>query len=82
MNIIIINIIFIILFGIYIEYYANIGNIIFRVNDIGVKVFQPLQLISFMFEPLIKNLFWQYKYWDINWIMLSIIINLFFILFL
>jgi len=73
---IIFNIILLLLFAVYIEYFSRIGNIIFRINYTGFKIFQPLQLLNIIIAPLFQNFMWDIKNWDINYLIIFSVANI------
>jgi len=80
--IVVTNIFILLFFAVYIEVFSKVGNILFRVDSTGLKKIQLFQLIAFMFAPLEKNFLWYPRFWDINWFIFTMFLNLVFYLYL
>ena len=78
---IIFNLVLLLLFGIYIEFFSRVGNLIIRINHTGYKVFQPFQLFYIIIAPLSKNFMWNLNNWDINYFIIFAIGNVIYYIF-
>lgn len=56
----------IILFTINLELNPKLGNILFRDNSIGRRVFNPFALLDYFKIPFINYIFWKPRNWDLN----------------
>jgi len=60
-----------ILFTFYIEY--SVGNVMWREGVKGVKVFQPVNIVHYLVNPLHKNFLWKYQLLDVNYIVFVVV---------
>ena len=69
-----------IVFSLYVQFSKKIGNIWLRPDASGKITFQPNQLLQLMICPFKKKLMWEFKNWDLNFPIISLIFGGLFII--
>lgn len=70
-----------IIFALYLELNPSLGNIWYRTGEDGLKHLQFQNLFYFILEPLHKSFLWEIEYFDLNffvWIIILQLSNLFY----
>ena len=60
-----------ILFFFYVEY--SIGNVFYRIDSSGTKVFHICNIFNYMIEPFRKPILWNYELLDVNYVFIMFI---------